>query len=308
MTRQLVLWLLEQGYQPLHLRPSLQGNQALTAALEEAIALREQGQAALSLALLQQLLSFGQQSPWIHDNIARAMLQLGQPSPAVELWRELQGDSDREVARAAAEMLQQVQQRLLDGLMLHCRFHGWSPRHLPHEIGLSSLNLLELALEEAITSREADQAGLSLALMEEAINQGWDSPWLHDNRARALVNLGQRDAAIEIWTLLISQADVNAVQAAREALDQQQRLIAREAQLARAEQLLRSGDVAQAESLLLQAWLIQPEDARVQQLLAEVIAPQPASCGELLDQELAAVHHRLTVEERLQDHLEQVLG
>ena len=308
MARELVLWLMEQGHQPLYLKPSFKGDQALTTALEEAIELRELGKPELSLGLLQQLLASGYRSPWIHDNIARAQLQQGQPEAAATLWRELQSHPDRQVGAAAAQPLEQLQRQLLEGLMLHCNFHSWSPRHLPQDNALAGVDLLDLALQEAISSREASKPGLSLALMEEAINQGWQSPWLHDNRARALVNLGRREEAIAVWTTLSAHADPNAAALAQEALAQQQRLIAREAQLEQAEQLLHSGERAQAEPLLLEAWLTQPDDSRVQQLLEQAIAPKPASSGDLLDQELAVVNRRLALQERLQEHLEQVLG
>ena len=308
MARELVLWLMEQGHQPLHLKPSLKGDQALTSGLEEAIALREQGRAALSLELLQRLQAAGHRSPWIHDNIARVQLLQGNPDAAAALWRELQGQGDRQAAAVATQMLEQLQLQLLDGLMLHCTFHSWPPRHLPREAAVAAVNLLDLALREAISSREAGQPGLSLALMDEAIHQGWQSPWLHDNRARALVNLDRREEAIGVWRELSGHPDAQAARLAREALAEQERLVEREAQLQQAEQLLHKGLLAQAEPLLLQAWLAQPDDPRAQQLLEQALAPKPGPRGDLLDQELTAVNQRLAVQERLQEHLEQVLG
>lgn len=298
---------MKQGHQPLHLRPN--SADALTAALKEAIALREHGQAALSLELLRRLEAGGVQSPWIRDNMARALHSQGQTAAATALWRELQSHRDRQAAAAADQMLEQLQRQLLEGLHHHCRFHSWPPRHLPSPEQARDADGLQLALEEAIASREAGKAGLSLALMEEALNQGWQSPWLHDNRARALVNLGRGDEALAVWEELSRHSDAAAAAMAREAIAQQQDQQRLQALVEQGRQQLDQGQPQQAEALLLEAWLGRPEDATTQQLLERAIhGQQPASAGhDLLDQELAAVNRQLAVQERLQELLEQRL-
>ena len=299
---------MEQGHQPLHVRPS--SADPLTAALKEAIALREQGQAALSLELLRRLEAGGVHSPWIRDNMARALHSQGQTAAATALWRELQGHRDRQAAAAADQMLEQLQRQLLEGLHHHCRFHSWPPRHLPSPEQARDADALQLALEEAIASREAGKAGLALALMEEALNQVWQSPWLHDNRARALVNLGRGDEALAAWQELSRHSDAAAAAMAREAIAQQQEQQRLQALVEQGRQRLDQGQPQQAEELLLEAWLGRPEDATIQQLLERAIhGQQPAAAGhDLLDQELAAVNRQLAVQERLQELLEQRLS
>ena len=59
--------------------------------------------------------------------------------------------------------------------------------------GLFNREAMEQALlEEAIASREGGAAPFSLALMEWALEAGYTSPWLQDNRARALIDLQRR--------------------------------------------------------------------------------------------------------------------
>ena len=307
VSRELVLWLMEQGHQPLHVRPS--SADPLTSALKEAIALREQGQAALSLELLRRLEAGGVHSPWIRDNMARALHSQGQTAAATALWRELQGHRDRQAAAAADQMLEQLQRQLLEGLHHHCRFHSWPPRHLPSPEQARDADALQLALEEAIASREAGKAGLSLALMEEALNQGWQSPWLHDNRARALVNLGRGDEALAVWEDLSASADHAPAAMAREAIAQQREQHHVQTLLEQGRQRLEQGHAHEAEALLIDVWLKRPDDTTVLQLLERAInAQRPTTGSDLLDQELAVVNRQLALQERLQEVLEQRLA
>lgn len=306
MSRELVLWLLQQGHQPIHLRPG--SADALTASLQEAIHLREQNQPELSLALLERLEAEGITSPWITDNRARAEHVLGRTGNAVALWQSQLNHHEAAAAEAAAEMLSHLQQQLLQGLHHHCSFHSWSPRHLPAPNATGPCDALHLTLEEAIAAREAGRAGLSLALMEEALQQGWQSPWLHDNRARALVNLGRSDEAIQVWTELVAAEDATAASMALEALAQHQAQQKLEQQRQQAQRLLEQGQRDQAQTLLLQTWLQHPKDTGLLELMEQVQPSATSGGGDaLLDGELAPVNRRLTLQENLLNALEQRL-
>ena len=66
--------------------------------------------------------------------------------------------------------------------------------------GLLNREAMEQALlEEAIASREGGAAPFSLALMEWALEAGYTSPWLQDNRARALIDLQRPQEACQLW-------------------------------------------------------------------------------------------------------------
>ena len=78
-------------------------------------------------------------------------------------------------------MLPQADQ-LSETLHRHCILLGWQPQHLPAQGAATELQLLE----ELIACREAGWVDLSLKLIAIADQAGWQSPWVEDNRARAL--------------------------------------------------------------------------------------------------------------------------
>lgn len=205
-------------------------NPELTALLERAILLREQGMAELSLELLEHGAAAGYASPWLEDNRARALVTLGRRHEAEAIWAELATHQDPDAAAMAGAMATQLRAAMLDELLPAAEStasaHGWPLRFLM--AGLPSLKAAEEAvLEEVIASRDANQASLSLALVELAQGLGFTSPWLEDNRARALVNLGRRHQAMAVWQALEGCGDPALVsQAGALAQEQAQLLVA----------------------------------------------------------------------------------
>ena len=163
--------------------------------LEEAIRLRESGQAEQSLALLERAEAQGLRSPWLRDNRARALLALERVAEACEVWRELADDgADMKVSAIATEMLELIQLK--------------QEKQRQQEV-----------LEEAIRLRESGQAEQSLALLERAESDGLDDGWLRDNRARALVELQRHEEAARVWAELQSGDDPRLRSVARQNLD-----------------------------------------------------------------------------------------
>ena len=309
-SREVVLWLLQRGHTPSSVvKPSAVGPEGLlSACLEEVIALRDRGQPEQSLDLVDWLEEQGLRSPWLIDNRARALAALGRNAEALPLWQRLLTDPDAAASNIASQTLEDLARQLLDGLLHHCAFHRWTPHHLPTD-GLDPADdLLHLALQEAITSRDANRAGLSLALMEEAINQGWSSPWVLDNRARALVNLDRPDEALAIWQELRTGGDASAAALADEAIKLLEAEAHREQVARHAQALLEEGQHSDAQTLLLDALTQAPDSEPLNKLLETSLASSREQPGDLLSQELAAVERTLMAQELLLRHFEERLG
>ncbi|MCT0225746.1 hypothetical protein [Synechococcus sp. CS-1328] len=233
--RELILWLLERQWNPQRLRTGLSSQDDLQQlCLEEVIGLREQGQAQLSLGLIERALTSGLASPWLEDNRARALLVLGDEEAALAIWQALQahpetsvagtaeamasslgsepsaienaatetgdtetGDAankDAELTTVAAQLCGVLEAAERSSDRLQGATQGWE-------------ELENTCLEEAIQLREDGNATLSLALITAAQEQGLRSPWLDDNRARALVGLERKEEAFQIWQELSQHPD-----------------------------------------------------------------------------------------------------
>ena len=76
-----------------------------------------------------------------------------------------------------------------------------------NEAGVEVLLLKEVAL-----IRDSGQPELSLALISAARDNGFDSPWLLENQARAYIKLSQSTKAFSIWRDLVLEYDDPALQ------------------------------------------------------------------------------------------------
>ena len=83
---------------------------------------------------------------------------------------------------------------------------GWTAQQLTATSN-SDGELLQACLGEVIGLREAGDAELSLQLIDQALALGLTSPWFQDNRARALLALGQRQEALGLWVQLSREPD-----------------------------------------------------------------------------------------------------
>jgi GT2 family glycosyltransferase/tetratricopeptide (TPR) repeat protein len=81
------------------------------------------------------------------------------------------------------------------------RHQGWEPHFLDDIEPTGALvdELLDACCRECIALREASRADLSLALIEIIELDGYTSPWLKDNRARALLAQGFLGQSVYLW-------------------------------------------------------------------------------------------------------------
>ena len=274
--------------------------------LEEAIRLREDGRPDLSLALLDQAEAEGHRDGWLTDNRARALVQLQRHEEAKRLWRDLKSSEDQALRTAAVQNLQVLALEAgMSGFHIEvqalARELSWELERIRPE--LIHASEFEFALlEEALLSRERGAPATTLALMEWAIAAGFQSPWLEENRARALVAMDQVVEACGIWRVLMETA---ALEEVRTAAAQMLKLLQHEEQKQAAQlkeqALLEQGqDVASTQgpqaaiAHLAQGLLLFPDSSRIESdlidLLRELRAEQDQHWMELTpwmqDQEL----------------------
>ena len=92
----------------------------------------------------------------------------------------------------------------------------WQPQHLSPSRADHPEALLELCLHESIALRENGRPQLSLELLTAVQQAGLQNPWLLDNQARALVALGERQAAAALWQRLTQHSDAAVAKTARD--------------------------------------------------------------------------------------------
>ena len=154
-----------------------------TVLLKDVIALRETGHADHSLALLDVAAEAGLDSDWINNNRAKALLALGRDEEALSLFQALSGCATEAVATSAREFLAATSASLRASI---------DPTPV---------------LEEAIRLRNNGEPEASLQVLDQAVAEGLSSPWIDDNRARALVQLDRPTEALVIWQALAEGDD-----------------------------------------------------------------------------------------------------
>lgn len=185
--------------------------------LEESIRLREDGHVVQSLELLDRAIAEGISNGWVDDNRARALVRLQRFDEARALWTALESSDDLTLRRVAGANLRELS---LDEQVE--RFHAevqriakgweWTLQHLDGRQLLSPAFEFAL-LEEAVIARETGSPKVSLALLDWAIAAGFQSPWLQDNRARALLALDRVVDACDVWRALLASSGLEEAKA-----------------------------------------------------------------------------------------------
>ena len=195
--------------------------------------------------------------------------------------------------------------KLLAPLLNICEQNSWQPLYL----AVNNQSILLQLLQELSASREAGEIDLSLKLIAKARQLGFQSHWINDNEARALVHLDRLQEAVALWRHLESSSDPAIVATAAEMLTIFSPQLEREKLENQAEYLLEIGDAAAAENLLLNALLQDLNYNNYRLLLERAIAVQlDAVNNSLVANELFERQLNLEVHARLLTALEKNLA
>ena len=274
-------------------------------ALKAAIQLREDGQLEASLELIDAALEAGETDPWWLDNKARVLVELNNLCEALSIWEDIVATADENIGQVASEMLAIHGAKLLAPLLNICEQNNWQPLYL----AVNNQTILLQLLQELSASREAGEIDLSLKLIAQAKQLGFQSHWINDNEARALVHLDRLQEAVALWRHLESSSDPAIVATAAEMLTIFSPQLEREKLENQAEHLLEIGDAAAAENLLLNALLQDLNYNNYRLLLERAIAVQlDAVNNSLVANELFERQLNLEVHARLLTALEKNLA
>ena len=239
--------------------------------LKEAIRLRKEDQAELSLQILELTTSAGFETDAINENKARALVNLKRNTEAVQILEDLLSSKKEETQESAKRILQNLSQHLLEQTKKILSTSGWQILHLPDNPPALLANLEPALLQEAIALRKAKHEKLSLAILDLSIKSGLKTDRIDDNRARALVNEEKYFEAVTIWNLLKNSKNAQVQKSANSMLKRfgnkgfQQRILQEVDSI-----LLTKKDKAQAVTLLTDAILQNPSDQKFHEKLGEI--------------------------------------
>jgi hypothetical protein len=189
--------------------------------LKEAIRLRKEDEAELSLQILELTTSAGFETDAINENRARALVNLKRNAEAVQILEDLLSSKKEETQESAKIILQNLSQHLLEQTKKILSINGWQIRHLPENPPQILAKLEPALLKEAIALREAKQEKLSIAILDLSIKSGLKTDRIDDNKARALFKNGLKRDAIQTWQSLLSSNNKETRDSAQAVLTQQ---------------------------------------------------------------------------------------
>ena len=239
--------------------------------LKEAIRLRKEEQAGLSLQILELTTSAGFETDAINENKARALVSLKRNAEAVQILEDLLSSKKEETQESAKRILQNLSQHLLEQTKKILSKNGWKILHLPDKPPQLLAKLESAILQEAIALRKAKQEKLSLAILELSIKSGLKTDRIDDNKARALVNEEEYFEAVTIWKSLKDSKNAQVQRSANSMLKRfsnkgfQQRVLQEVDSI-----LLTKKDKQQAINLLTDAILQNPRDHKFHEKLGEI--------------------------------------
>lgn len=187
--------------------------------LNEAISLRNNNQEELSLRILDGCIQYGLNTDLVLDNKARALFNLGRKSDAIHIWQSLASSENPKTKSSAQKILDQLSQKLLTSLK-HSLTNNLQPIQYLPEFTPEDLSKLGLSiLKESIALRKEKQEELSLKMLNLTISAGFETDAINENKARALLKLGQNTEAVKLLAGLLSSKNPNAQESSKKLLE-----------------------------------------------------------------------------------------
>ena len=283
LLRDLVRLCREGGSEPDCLLAPEAEDDPLLPVLQQSIVLRDSGQPALSLSLLEQAEAGGLRSGWLLDNRARALLLLQRRDEAKALWHELRDQEDQGFRVMAAQQLKQLEveerlPQLWPQLQTVAAQHRWAFQCLSEQ-QIRYAEFEFALLEEVVLAREQGAVALSLALVNLAMELGFESGWLRENKARACLAQDNVLEACRIWRELEATCDQQDVRSAAAAMlhscrRQEQSALAEQREhgwITQSEQLAEGGDLSSAIHRLVQGLVESPDSGTLESSLLTLL-------------------------------------
>ncbi|MFL0789234.1 MAG: hypothetical protein AB8E87_03305, partial [Prochlorococcus sp.] len=197
--------------------------------LQEAITSRGADSVIFSLELVELALQYNFNSPWLLDNKARALLLMRREQEAIAIWQQLsQQEDDTFLQEMAQNMLEQILAATTQDTSIQTKDAELDQNNYPVDLNQESCNKfsteisaeLKVMLDSAISLRNNGHPKASLSLLDDAVARAQPNAWVEDNRARALINLGRDQEALQIWQCLSKHPDKSVAGLARQSLTQ----------------------------------------------------------------------------------------
>ena len=141
--------------------------------LEQLIAIREAGRPALSLELIEICHQHTWQSPWLEDNKARALLDLGRTWQAVEIWKQLTACNDNFAVETARTMLTMMCEYFQQSVQTNLQNHGFAPELFEPPNDCHPDQALMTLLELAFAQQDQEEGALTHLVLFQAHALGW---------------------------------------------------------------------------------------------------------------------------------------
>lgn len=141
--------------------------------LQQLIDVRDAKRPELSLELIEICHQHTWQSPWLEDNKARALIDLGRTWEAVEIWEELKACNDSFVVESAHTMLRMVCSQLMQSVQTDLQNHGFEPELVELPANFHPDQALMAVLKHAFAHQYSEEGAQTHLVLLQAQALGW---------------------------------------------------------------------------------------------------------------------------------------